>query len=214
MLLSCPRYCQLSSAHSKRGMGAQCTECNTSPDIARLCLAKWGCLTLEEVKMRNPPADWEISWGCARWWGWGWCTQYELFRGDHLAQLFDIHWPRIQYLCRQYFIRWDAFNIKCQEALIQIFSVCCSKDLLVIQHEVSLKLQIDNLFPVYMKCFQSVGKWGHFAKPNNNPNKTLMIIFCVILIDSNHCWHYKTWHRNQRGEVKWWKYSMEVQMTN
>ena len=61
----------------------------------------------------------------------GWCTQYELFRGDHLAQLFDIHWPRIQYLCRQYFIRWDAFNIKCQEALIQIFSIWCSKDLLV-----------------------------------------------------------------------------------
>ena len=22
---------------------------------------------LEEVKMRNPPADWEISWGCVRW---------------------------------------------------------------------------------------------------------------------------------------------------
>ena len=86
---------------------------------------------LEEVKMRNPPADWEISWGCVRWGGWSWCTQYELFRGDHLAQLFDIHWPRIQYLCRQYFIRWDAFNIKCQEALIQIFSIWCSKDVLV-----------------------------------------------------------------------------------
>ena len=63
----------------------------------------------------------------------GWCTQYELFRGDHLAQLFDIHWPRIQYLCRQYFIRC-AFNIKCPDALIQILSLCCSKDLLVIQH--------------------------------------------------------------------------------
>ena len=35
-------------------------------------------------------------WG--RLGGWSWCTQYELFRGDHLAQLFDIHWPRIQYL--------------------------------------------------------------------------------------------------------------------
>ena len=69
-------------------------------------------------------------WG--RWGGWSWCTQYELFRGDHLAQLFDIHWPRIQYLCRQYFIRWDAFNIKYPDAVIQILSLCCSKDVLVI----------------------------------------------------------------------------------